>query len=102
MSSDGAFPLPPPRRRLGSAEREARNWQRRRFDRLHSNLAWQLLGARRRAGLTQQQVADRMRTTRSAISRLESGVGPKPRLTTIENYAQVVGCRIEIVIRQGR
>jgi transcriptional regulator with XRE-family HTH domain len=42
-----------------------------------------------------------MRTTRSAISRLESGLGHRPRLTTLESYALVVGCRVEIVIRRG-
>ena len=49
--------------------------------------------------MTQQQVADRMRTTKSAISRLESGIAYRPKLGTIENYALVVGCRVEIKLR---
>ena len=92
---------PKPRRRLRRAEREEKNWRRRRADRLLEGLTWQLIVARRRAGLTQQEVADRMRTTRSAISRLESGLCHRPRLTTIESYAMVVGCHVEVVIARG-
>ena len=35
-------------------------------------LASQLIGARARAGLTQEQVAERMKTTRSVVSRLKA------------------------------
>ena len=38
----------------------------------------------------------KLRTTKSAISRLECGTRNRPTLTTIENYALVVGCRVEI------
>jgi transcriptional regulator with XRE-family HTH domain len=51
--------------------------------------------------MTQQQVADRMRTTRSAISRLESGLGHRPTLNTLDGYAQVVGCHVEVHLRPG-
>lgn len=56
----------------------------------------ELVEARLRARLTQQEVGRRMGTTKSAISRLERGLVHRPTLTTIENYALVVGCRIEI------
>jgi DNA-binding XRE family transcriptional regulator len=59
-------------------------------------LTRQLIAARGRAGLTQQQVALRLRTTKSAISRLERGLLHRPTLTTIESYALVVGCRVEV------
>lgn len=93
--------FPQPRRRLSRDERGDVRWRRRRSDPLLHRLAWELVDARRRAGLTQQQVADRMRTTRSAISRLESGVGHRPTLNTLDSYAQVVGHHVEIHIRPG-
>jgi ribosome-binding protein aMBF1 (putative translation factor) len=58
-----------------------------------------LVRARGRAGLTQEQVASRMRTTASAISRLESSKISRSTLTTIENYALVVGCQVSISVR---
>src|SRR5436190_31218 len=56
----------------------------------------ELVAARWRAGLTQNEVAQRLRTTKSAVSRLERCLRHRPTLTTIENYALVVGCRVEI------
>ncbi|WP_216922941.1 helix-turn-helix transcriptional regulator [Synechococcus sp. CCAP 1479/9] len=56
----------------------------------------QLLEARRRAGLTQEDVALRMGTTRSAISRLEGSRKHLPALTTLRRYADVLGCDVEI------
>lgn len=53
-----------------------------------------LLEARRAAGLTQIEVAERMGTTQSAVSELEGGVGD-PRLTTLQRYARAVGRRLE-------
>ena len=62
-------------------------------------LVRELVTARIRAGLTQEQVAAKMGTTKSAISRLENATEHRPRLATIENYALVVGCRVEIRLR---
>ncbi|MEB3360505.1 MAG: helix-turn-helix transcriptional regulator [Synechococcaceae cyanobacterium] len=56
----------------------------------------QLLDARKRAGLTQEEVAFRMGTTRSAISRLEGSRKHLPALTTLRRYADVLGCDVEI------
>jgi DNA-binding XRE family transcriptional regulator len=86
------------RQRLRLAEREERAWRRRKADPFLDALTRQLIAARLRARLTQQDVADRMRTTRSAISRLEGGLRHRPRLTTLESYALVVGCRVEVVL----
>ena len=58
-------------------------------------IARQLLVARRRAGLTQVQVARRMGTTQSVVARLESGTR-LPALRSLERYAKAVGCRIEL------
>lgn len=60
------------------------------------HLLKQLLDARKRAGLTQEQVALRMGTTRSAISRLEGTRKHLPALTTLRRYADVLGCDLEI------
>jgi DNA-binding XRE family transcriptional regulator len=46
-------------------------------------LASQMLGARTKAGLTQDAVAERMGTTKSAISRLESAGRQAPSLATL-------------------
>jgi DNA-binding XRE family transcriptional regulator len=56
----------------------------------------QLLEARQRAGLTQEEVAVRMGTTRSAISRLEGSRKHLPALSTLRRYADVLGCDVEI------
>jgi DNA-binding XRE family transcriptional regulator len=65
-------------------------------------LVSQLAAGRVHAGLSQQEVATRMGTTASAISRLESGKYSRPTLTTIENYALVVGCELTIAVRMPR
>src|SRR5438067_3557999 len=62
----------------------------------------ELLRARRRAGLTQAQVAERMGTKTPAVARLEAGGGSKrhsPSLVTLRKYAAAVGCRVEIRLR---
>lgn len=55
-----------------------------------------MLAARSRAGLTQEAVASRMGTTKSTVSRLESGGKHAPSLTSLKKYAEAVGCKIEI------
>ena len=47
----------------------------------------QLLKARTRAGLTQDAVAERMGTTKSAVSRLESAGKHVPSLSSLKRYA---------------
>jgi DNA-binding XRE family transcriptional regulator len=61
-----------------------------------------LVAARAAAGMTQQDVADRMPSTKSVVSPLESGVRTRPTLTTIERYAQAVGTVVEIRVRPRR
>jgi DNA-binding XRE family transcriptional regulator len=56
----------------------------------------QLLNARKQAGLTQEEVAQRMGTTRSAICRLEAARKHLPALATLRRYAEVLGCDVEI------
>ena len=59
-------------------------------------VASQLLEARAHAGLTQDAVAERMGTTKSAISRLESAGKHTPSLATLKRYAGAVGCDLEV------
>ena len=56
----------------------------------------QLLKARARAGLTQDAVAERMGTTKSAISRLEASGKHTPSLATLQRYARAVGCDLQV------
>ncbi len=56
----------------------------------------QLLKARTKAGLTQDAVAERMGTTKSAVSRLESSGKHAPSLATLRRYAQAVGCELQV------
>lgn len=71
-------------------------------DRALQALVADLVAARTAAGLTQAEVAARMWTTRSVVSRLESGVRTRPTLTTIERYAVAVGAAVEIRVRIRR
>ncbi len=60
-------------------------------------LASLFIGARARAGLTQEQLAARMKTTRTVISRLESG-RMKPSTRTLEKFALATGHRLKITL----
>lgn len=62
-------------------------------------LARELIAARSRAGLSQDQVAERMGTTQSVIARLESGKQP-PSMRTIRRFAQAVGGHVVLRIKQ--
>ncbi|MBL0935595.1 MAG: helix-turn-helix transcriptional regulator [Rhizobiaceae bacterium] len=53
------------------------------------------LEARTRAHLSQAEVASRMGTTESAVSRLESG-RVKPSTRTLERYAKATGHKLRI------
>lgn len=51
--------------------------------------------ARTAAGLTQQQLAERMGTTQSAVARLERGT-TDPRFSTVEDAVRAAGRRLEV------
>ena len=68
---------------------------------LEYQLANQMLKARSRAGLTQDAVAERMGTTKSAVSRLEAAAKHAPSLATLKRYASAVGCELQVkLVRQ--
>ena len=59
----------------------------------------QMLQARKDAGLTQAEVAERMGTKPPAVTRLESSLGSgkhSPSLATLKKYAEAVGCQLEV------
>jgi len=51
--------------------------------------------ARKEAGLTQQQVAERLNTKKSAISRIENH-SADIRLSTLETFAEAVGKNLRL------
>jgi DNA-binding XRE family transcriptional regulator len=58
-----------------------------------------LLAARKRAGLTQAQVAEKMGVKQSALARVEASIASRsraPSLATLRKYAQAVGCKLEL------
>jgi ribosome-binding protein aMBF1 (putative translation factor) len=54
-----------------------------------------MMDARARAGLTQAQVAKRMKTTQTVVARLESG-RVKPSTRTLERFAHATGHKLVI------
>jgi predicted transcriptional regulator len=58
-----------------------------------------ILAARKEAGLTQAQVAERMGTKAPAIARLENALvtgSPSPSLATLRKYAAALGKTLEV------
>ena len=63
-----------------------------------------LLSARKKAGLSQAEIAKRMGTKPPAITRLESSLTSdkhSPSLATLKKYVEVLGYRLEIRIVQN-
>jgi ribosome-binding protein aMBF1 (putative translation factor) len=58
-------------------------------------LARALIEARANAGLTQEEVAQRMGTTQSVVARLEGGRS-KPSTTTLAKFAKATGTRLRV------
>jgi len=58
-------------------------------------LAAELIDARAQAGLSQETVAERMRTSQQTISRLEGGAA-NPSLRTLRRFAQATGTKLRI------
>ena len=59
------------------------------------SLAAEMIKARANAGLTQEQLAQRMNTTQAVIARLESG-RVKPSTRTLERLAAATGMKLRI------
>jgi DNA-binding XRE family transcriptional regulator len=64
----------------------------------------EMLMARKRAGLTQEEVAEKMGTKAPAIARLESThhrYQHSPTLNTLREYATAVGCTLEVHFKRA-
>jgi DNA-binding XRE family transcriptional regulator len=88
--------------RLQEMFREAEAMQSKHLDALNrsaesmvDNILKGLFEARRKAGLTQVEVAARMGVPQSAVVRLESGMH-SPTLTTLTRYAAAIGVKLEV------
>jgi transcriptional regulator with XRE-family HTH domain len=70
---------------------------RKEYDALEEKfaLAAEVAKARSRAGLSQAELAQRMKTTQSTIARLESGRG-RPSTRTLDRFAKATGHRLKI------
>jgi transcriptional regulator with XRE-family HTH domain len=70
---------------------------RRQYDALEEEFALilEVAKARQRAGLSQAELAKRMKTTQSTIARLESGRG-LPSTRTLGRFAKATGHRLKI------
>jgi transcriptional regulator with XRE-family HTH domain len=64
-------------------------------------LAAAVAKARRRAGLSQAELARRMKTTQSTVARLESGRG-RPSTRTLTRFAKATGHRLKISFEPTR
>jgi ribosome-binding protein aMBF1 (putative translation factor) len=76
---------------------------RREYEALEQgfSLAAALIETRTRAGLTQEQVAQRMDTAQAVIARLEGG-GSMPSTRTLERYARATGTLLKISFEPER
>lgn len=69
------------------------------------SLLRRMLGARKKAGLSQADVASRMGTKAPAIARLERALGNgmhSPSIQTLRKYAHAVNCRLDIKLLASR
>lgn len=70
-----------------------------RLEREEMPLLDAVLSARREAGLSQAQIAERMGTSVPAVSRLEKAMvsgKPSPTLATLRKYAAAIGKQVEV------
>lgn len=63
---------------------------------MEEHLRWQARNFRRRAGLTQAEVARRIGTSQPWVARMERGQ-LSPTLTSFTNYLAAVGAKVEIL-----
>ena len=64
----------------------------------HFRIGVMLKQARQNAGLTQDELAERLKTHKSAISRIENHA-EDIRLSTLSHYAEALGKKLEILIQ---
>jgi len=76
---------------------------RKEYDALEEEfaLASALIAARSRAGLTQEELAEKMDTSQSAIARMESG-RTIPSGSTLKRFARATGTRLRITFEPAK
>ncbi len=62
-------------------------------------LSEELVARRRELGLSQTEVAARMKTSQSAVARIESG-SADVRVSTLERYAAAIGRHLDLRLRE--
>jgi transcriptional regulator with XRE-family HTH domain len=85
------------RKWMGDAE------YRREYEALEEEfaLASAMIKARKRAGLTQEEVAREMKTSQSAVARMESGHA-LPSGSTLRRFARATGTRLRITFEPAK
>ena len=69
--------------------------------RIEFELARQLIEARIKSGLSQEELAARMHTSQSAIARLESGTA-LPSMRTLSKFAEATNSEIQILLKPNK
>jgi len=69
-------------------------------ERVNFKAAWAIRAARKKAGLTQAELAKAIRTTQSVIARLEDANYRGHTLRMLEQIAEALGRRVEISFRR--
>ena len=87
---------------LAEVGRDRRRRRALSADRTLQTLVADLVAARTAVCMTQEDVAVRMGTKKSVVSRLESGSRTRPTLRTIERYALAIGASVEIRVRSAQ
>ena len=96
------------RRKFIPVEESFANWRKnpnylREYDSLEEEfaLAASLIDARARAGLSQEDVARRMKTSQPAVARLEGGRS-NPSLDTLRRFAEATGTKLKITFTAAK
>ena len=69
--------------------------------RIEFELARQLIEARIKSGLSQEELAEKMGTSQSSIARLESGTS-MPSMRTLNKFAKATNCQLQIQFKPVR
>jgi ribosome-binding protein aMBF1 (putative translation factor) len=69
-------------------------------ERTHAKIARQIFELRTRAGLSQRELAERVQTTQSVISRLEDADYEGHSLSMLQRIAEVLGARLDVDFSQ--
>jgi DNA-binding XRE family transcriptional regulator len=101
VKEDGYRPVPFNPKASAAKKRKADPEFRAAYDALEDEFAalGALLNARKDAGLTQSDVAERMGVSQPVLARIESSLGSRkhsPSLATLRRYAEACGKRLVI------